>query len=57
MGAKYSDVGGGVSGYDANLDVGKYFVDVNSIRVRLVNIFQKKGQLVQLLNIGGGCTY
>lgn len=34
----FGRIGGGVNGYDANLDVGKYFINgENIIRVRLVN--------------------
>jgi hypothetical protein len=55
----FGRVGGGVSGYDANLDVGKYFVDgVNSIRVRLVNDIPEKGAIGATFEYSeGGCTF
>lgn len=55
----FGRVGGGVNGYDANLDVGRYFINgENSIRVRLVNDIPKNAAIGATFEYSeGGCTF
>lgn len=53
----FGRVGGGVNGFDANLDVGRYFKDgVNTIRVRLVNDIPQNAAIGATFEYSeGGC--
>lgn len=55
----FGRVGGGVNGYDANLDVGKFFKDgENSIRVRLINDIPHNAAIGATFEYSeGSCTY
>lgn len=55
----FGRVGGGVQGFDANLDVGRYFKDgENSIRVRLINDIPQKAAIGATFEYSeGSCTY
>lgn len=54
----FGRVGGGIDGFDANLDVGKYFKDgENTIRVRLLNNIPTYGKISAMFDYSeGGCT-
>lgn len=53
----FGRVGGGINGFDANLDVGKYFKDgENTIRVRLINNIPNYGKISAMFDYSeGGC--
>lgn len=54
----FGRVGGGINGFDANLDVGKYFKDgENTIRVRLINDIPNYAKIGATFDYSeGGCT-
>lgn len=55
----FGRVGGGVNGYDTDIDVGKYFKDgLNTIRVRLINDIPHNAAIGAWFEYSeGGCTY
>ncbi|MFX2257472.1 conjugal transfer protein TraN [Acinetobacter variabilis] len=55
----FGRIGGGVNGYDANLDVGRFFIDgENTIRVRLINDIPQNAAIGATFEYSeGGCTF
>ncbi|NNH76503.1 conjugal transfer protein TraN [Acinetobacter sp. ANC 5380] len=54
----FGRVGGGTSGFNTNVDVGRYFIDgVNKIRVRLLNNIPSVGEINAVFKYSeGGCV-